>query len=237
MKMLREARVMQENRFSTEAELGPLVEGWLRDQGSTCIGREVEIGFGIPDLMAGFGTRASLRNRRRQSGPIRHSLQLGLLEFCRTAKTEAELRLWAKGSYYELTRRAIRPLFEDDLLVRQGAGIRSRTNPKDPFERLVAVELKLTDINRGLAQAHAYRAFAEASYLALPIQRVNAKVMDAARSIGVGLLAVHRGHVEEVVAPDRVSLATTRRRRMASEHTLHASTQSASRIAGAAPRT
>lgn len=231
--MLDEIAPTHDSRFTLESDLAPHVEAWLHGIGSSCVGREVEVGFGIPDLVGGVGSRSSLRNRRRQSRPILQHLQLTILDFCRLGRSEADLRGWYGGTFSELSRRALRPLQERDMLGVRGGKYRTRVAPKDPFEQLVAVELKLSDVNRGLAQAHAYRAFAEESYLALPAHRISTEVMDRARSIGVGLLAVHLGLVEEVVEPDNYSHATAKRRRMASEHILAASLPGENRMAGA----
>ena len=217
--------------FSAETEMAGAVEAWLLACGATCVGREVEVGFGIPDLVAGMGEARALRNRKRQAGPVTHSLQLAVLEYCAHVRTEDDLRDWAPGAFYELDRRALQPLLQDELLTVTNGRYRSRANPKDPFDRLVAVELKLSDVGRGIAQAHACRAFADASYLALPAHRVTPETMDRARQVGIGLLAVHAAYAEEAVEPG-VSVATTGRRRMASEHTLAAARDGASRVAG-----
>lgn len=234
--MHREAGAELRSSFTAETEMAPLVEGWLETIGSICIGREVEVGFGIPDLVGGVGTRASLRNRRRQAQPVTQSLQLALLEFCRVGRSESDLRAWAPNSFSELNRRALQPLVSQELMLVSKGKFRARVAPKDPFDLLIAVELKLADANRGLAQAHAYRAFADISYLALPARRVSPAVMERARSIGVGILAVHPGLVEEVVGPDPASFATAGRRRMASEYTMAAHADRASRSAGASKR-
>ncbi len=222
--------------FTAETDMAPLVERWLETIGSVCIGREVEVGFGIPDLVAGVGDRAALRNRRRQAQPVTQSLQLALLDFCRVSRSESDLREWAPSGFSELKRQALQPLMKRELVLVRNGKFRARVAPRDPFDTLVAVELKLADATRGLAQAHAYRVFADISYLALPARRVSSSVMDRARSIGVGILAVHPGLVEEVVCPDPASFATAGRRRMASEYTLAAHADGASRLAGAPKR-
>ncbi|WP_314651222.1 hypothetical protein [uncultured Microbacterium sp.] len=234
--MLREYATTPGSQFAAESDLAPHVEAWLQSIGTSCIGREVEVGFGIPDLVGGVGSRQSLRNRRRQSPAVRQALQLTVLEYCHQGRSESQLRDWYGGSFADLSRRALRPLIENQMLTLRNGKYRGRVLPKDPFDRLVAVELKLSDVTRGLAQAHAYRAFAEVSYLALPAHRVTPEVMDRARTVGVGLLAVHLGMVEEVVEPDESSHATTRRRRMASEHTLAAFADCRDRVAGAPRR-
>jgi len=234
--MHREKRATHDHRFSTETELAAPVEAWLAFMGSTCVGREVEVGFGIPDLVGGVGSRTALRNRRRQARPVTQALQLAVLDFCQTSRSEAELREWAPNGFSELNRRALKPLLGFGMLSTQNNKLRARVAPKDPFERIIAVELKLADATRGLAQAYAYRAFADVSYLALPAHRISAELMDRARAIGVGLLAVHRELVEEIVEPDGDSYATAGRRRMASEYTMAAHADAASRTAGAPRR-
>lgn len=218
-------------RFQSETAMAPSVEAWLRSMGASCIGREVEVRSGIPDLVAGIGNTRALRNRRRQAGPITYALRLAVLDYCSTVKTESELREWSSSAFYELDRRALRPLISEGLMSVSGDRYRSRANPKDPFDRLMAVELKLSDVARGLAQANAYRLFADVSYLAVPAHRVTADLMDRARVIGIGLLAVHPAAVDVAVEPAQ-SIATSGRRRMAAEHTLAAALDGASRVAG-----
>lgn len=234
--MHRDEGITRDSRFSTETELAPPVEAWLTLVGSSCVGREVEVGFGVPDLVGGVGSPDSLRNRRRQARPVTQAVQLALLDFCRVSRSEPELRAWAPNGFSELNRRALKPLLGRGLLTIRNDKFRARVTPKDPFERIIAVELKLSDATRGLAQAYAYRAFADASYLALPAHRVSPALMERARAIGVGLLAVHKGLVEEIVEPDTVSHATAGRRRMATEYTLAAHADSASRSAGSSRR-
>lgn len=234
--MHREKSATHVRSFANEAELAAPVEAWLEFVGSTCIGREVKVGFGIPDLVAGVGSRTSLRNRRRQARPVTHALQLAVLNYCRTSRSEVELRQWAPNGYAELNRRALTPLLHLGMLAVQNDKFRARVTPKDPFDRIIAVELKLADVTRGLAQAYSYRAFADVSYLALPARRVTLELMDRARVIGVGVLAVHADFAEEIVEPDTNSYATAGRRRMASEYTMAAHADSDFRVAGAPRR-
>jgi hypothetical protein len=210
--------------FVAEAELGPPVIRWLRDNGGSCVAQEVAAGSGVADLVAGFGSAKDLRNRRRQAAALPDHVQLALIDFCQTSRTERELRAWAPHGYSGLRTRAIQPLLKQGLLAVTPSGIRSRRRPRDPFERVIAVELKLRGSERGLLQAFSYRVFADAAFLAIPAVRVTPKVMARARELGVGLLAVHDQHVDEVVEPERTSLATPGRRRLASEKVLHGAT-------------
>jgi len=212
--------------FGSEASMAAPVEAWLRESGGSCVGHEVAVGYGIPDLVAGFGAVARVRNRRRQAHPITRRLQLAVLVYCETVRTEDELRAWAPNGYSSLRREAIDPLVSDGLMVVAGQRFRTRVSPKDPFDKIVAVELKLRDHGRGFAQAFAYRTFADRSYLALPTSRVRAPMLGRAREIGVGLLAVSPDSVDELVEPSMNSLVTPGRRRMASELVLEAAIDS-----------
>lgn len=210
--------------FAAETDLGAPVIRWLRDNGGTCVAQEVAAGSGVADLVAGFGTSKDLRNRRRQAAALPDHVQLALVDFCQTSRTERELRDWAPHGYSGLRTSALRPLLEQGLLTETPTGVRSRRRPRDPFERIIAVELKLRGSERGLLQAFSYRIFSDTSYLAIPAARVTAKVMSRARELGVGVLAVHDQHVDEVVEPDNTSLTTPGRRRLASEKVLHGAT-------------
>ncbi|WP_332762720.1 hypothetical protein [Pseudarthrobacter sp.] len=222
--------------FAAEVELASPVVAWLHENGSSCIAHEVEVGAGIPDLVAGMGPSRKLRNRRRQADPITDAVQLAVLEYCRTARTEADLRSWAPHGFASLAKRALSPLVERALLESTAKGFRALKHPLDPFVSLNAVELKLSASERGFAQAYSYRVFADASYFAVPAGKVTPVAMDRARELGIGLLAVHPSACEEVVEPSEVSLATAGRRRVASERVLAASQRTDGRIAGSRGR-
>lgn len=209
--------------FSSEMELAEPVEKWLRQQGYSVVGHEVDAGVGVPDLVAGLSGSGDLRRRKRQAEPIVDPLQLLLLEFCASSRTEDELRDWAPNGYSALVRRALTPLVERRLIVAHKGALKTSKKVQDPFSRLVAVELKLSDTSRGIRQAHSYRVFADSSYLAMPAERFTDRALEVAREAGIGLLAVDAHSVVEAIAPDGASFATPGRRRVASERTLAAS--------------
>lgn len=221
--------------FTRETEMAEPVAAWLREQGSSCVAHEVRASIGVADLVAGVGSRRRLLNRRRQAPPITVSIQLQLLEFCSSTRTEDELREWSPRRMSDLRRDAIDPLVDASLLEERGSGRwRSKRRPVDPFDVLIAVELKLSDVARGISQAFSYRAFAESSYLALPGPRVTAHAMGLARRHGVGLLAVLSTGVDEVIEPAD-DASTAWRRRIASERVLEAKADP-TRLAGSFSR-
>ena len=217
--------------FVREVDMAAPVARWLERVGGSCVGHEVTVGYGVADLVAGLGDEARLRNRRRQARPVAKSIQLAVLDFCTSFRTLDDLREWAPRGLSSLRREAIDPLIDQGLLVLAGSRYRTRVRPKDPFDELIAVELKLRDARRGIAQATAYRTFADRSYLALPRERVRTEALGAARQAGVRLLAVGSNTVEILVDAPTQSTSTPARRRIASERVLEASMDS-SRLGG-----
>ena len=85
-------------------------------------------------------------------------------------------------------------------------------------EHLVAVEAKLTDWRRGLAQATRLAAGADAVWLALDCERTSRPVAapERFRHTGVGLAAVHpTGRVDALIAPQGVGVLDLRREMLA----------------------
>jgi hypothetical protein len=208
--------------FLAEVDLAPPVERWLASRGSLVVVPEIEGDYGIADLVAGFGDPRRLRNRRRQSGPVLNAFQLDLLNFCSTWRTEQELRSWAPFGWSSLRTRLVDPLVAQNLLRIDGLRFRSVTVPKDPFDSVIAVELKLRDAWRGLEQANSYRVFADASYLAMPVGRYSDELIETASRCQIGLLAIAHDHVDEVLAPGSEDVPSEARRRHASEKILDA---------------
>lgn len=218
--------------FSAEVELAKPVEKWLRMQGSSCVAHEVVSDYGIPDLVAGVGAPELLKRRRRQSLPITDPFQLAFIEFCQIRRTEQEIRDWAPSRYGQFLSRTLKPLFELGLLHENSIGVRARKNIVDPFDALIAVELKLSASKRGFAQALSYRLFAETSYFAVPAPKVSKLAEQRARELGLGLLAVNEYGCELVVPPSEESIATKTRRRVTSERLIEASQDRTKRRGG-----
>jgi len=218
--------------FSAEVELAKPVEQWLRRQGSSCVAHEVVSDYGIPDLVAGVGAPELLKRRRRQSLPITDPSQLAFIEFCQIRRTEQEVRDWAPRRYASFASRTLEPLLNLGILHENSTGVRSRKNILDPFDSLIAVELKLTASKRGFAQALSYRLFAEKSYFAVPATKISKLSEQRARELGLGLLGVTEFGCEVVVPPSEESIATKTRRRVTSERLIEASRDRTGRRAG-----
>lgn len=187
--------------FRREVELGPHVISWL---GSFCevVAEEVDAGHGIADLVGGVSGPTYLDVDPESL--VIDELQLLLMQRCATGAHIDELREWAPWGWRGLCRRALEPLVDRGLLVTDGDVITTVAEPRNPFVEVVAVELKLRDWRRGLAQAGGYRLFANRTYLALPAERVTPETCAEAERNLVGVLAIdYQGDVE--VAAECVS--------------------------------
>jgi hypothetical protein len=158
------------------------------------------------------------------ASPVVDELQLLVLQRCVAGADTAELRQWAPWGWRGLCRRALEPLVERGLLLADQDKFTTAALPRNPFLELVAVELKLRDWRRGIAQAGGNRAFANRSYLALPERRLSPDLREAAKRSRVGVLAILddgavvpavdcpsrlplRPHVHDLVAQRALALA------------------------------
>ncbi|WP_457253602.1 hypothetical protein [Pedococcus sp. P5_B7] len=221
--------------FTAEVQLAAPVQHWLETfDGPRAVVHELDAGWGVADLVAARRADGSTTRDRRA---VNDQMQLLVLEACRVTRTESDLRELAPHGWRSLHVRAVRPLVEAGLL-REGARGKDRTylsglQVTDPFADLVAVELKLSNWRRALAQAVRYRIFAERSYVAMPYERVGELLIREARRVGVGVLAVAvTGVVDEVVGTAARAPLQPARRRWAGERTLSALQSPSPRPAG-----
>ena len=207
--------------FTAEWQLAAPVRAWLRAQpGVLAVGDEIDAGSGIADLVAGCSDELVLPTR----AAFPDSTATRLLELTQETVSEADLRVWAPHGWRSLNQRIVRPLVVDGLLTVAAdddeTTYTATVNATDPFTSLVAVELKLRDWRRGVAQAGRYRLFAERSYVALPAERISEGLVAEARRNQVGVLAV-TVHDVTIVEPAPVAgPLQPQRRRWASEQLL-----------------
>jgi hypothetical protein len=217
---------------SLETELGPPVVVWLREVlPDAIVANEIDGGYGVADLVGAEAPTLS----SRMSQPIRESIQLALLDFLDEPKAEAELRRWAPMGWRQLRERGLRPLIDAGAIDIDGSGrFCCAWVEHDPFERMIAVELKLRDWRRAVTQSFRYRLFADASYIAMPT-RYAERAVGHASDAGVGVLAVDGTEVREILQPDEQCLIAPGQRRLARERILHALTAGADQpVAGSA---
>lgn len=205
--------------FTRETELAGPVRAWLTSLPNVSIVvDEIDSGFGVADLVAARGPSESLTTRLADVAPITNSVQMQLILEIQQKRTISQLRAWAPHGWSALRARALEPLVEAGVVkvFREDDEIayKSAVSFLDPFQSLIAVELKLNDWRRGALQTGRYRLFAEQAYLAMPLKRIKHELIKFAQLNSVGLLAVSPGGVE-VIEPSAASTAiqSTRRRR------------------------
>lgn len=221
--------------FAYEADLGPAVSQWLRSRRRHhSIAEEVDSGVGIADLVLGTSRRA----RKNLRPPVTDAAQLRLLELTQKTATEDDLREWAPRGWSTMRRRTLDPLLDFGLLTTSTVAgtttYRATITVSDPFDELTAVELKLRDWRRAIAQAGRYRLFAERAYVAMPDSRITHELVCEALRNNVGVIAVHPSDGAWEVTPSRSGAALQPlRRRMTSELVLAGASTPGPRRAGA----
>lgn len=225
-----------ESTFAAESDLAAPVRTWLAAlPGVVGVGEEIDAGSGIADLVAGLAEDLALPTRPLFPDPF----AVHVMEASRDTIAEEELRRWAPNGWRSLRQRVLEPLLADgQLRATQHEGVNDTLYTAaiyvgDPFSSLVAVELKLRDWRRAVAQAGRYRLFAERSYVAMPVARMTPGLQAEARRNRVGVLAVHtNGDVDEVEPAPVGGPLQPSRRRWASEQLLGALRHPSVRPAG-----
>lgn len=67
----------------------------------------------------------------------------------------------------------------------------------------VAVEAKISDWKNGLVQAQRYLLFSDYSYLALPEKNIKLVDTNLLKEVGIGLLSIKDGGLEEIIAAQK----------------------------------
>lgn len=222
--------------YTAEVQLAEPVRAWLSAQeGIVAVGEEIDAGRGVADFVAGCSSDARLPTRSTFANP----LSLRVLDKTQEPIAESQLRAWAPHGWRSLERQVVEPLVADGHLEAfyseedSALSYRATLDAADPFTSLVAVELKLKDWRRAVAQAGRYRLFAERSYVAMPVTVMGAKLEAEALRNRVGLLAIDSaGGVEVALEAPTSGPLQPRRRRWAAEQLLSAVRAPGTRLAG-----
>ena len=189
--------------FRYEAELFEPVESWLTQAGLQTK-REFVVPWGVCDLvgLAFDPSKVEKRLDLRQSQKIGPVSRVELLLSLPDAESEKSISLVSlERKYRNLVPREIL-LRELELLQRRNfaradeRGRYQKLNGWMPLHRrLVAVELKLSRVSEALQQAISHHAFADESYIALPMTVADAVTTSDSRlqhfkHSGVGILGV-----------------------------------------------
>lgn len=203
--------------WACEADLGEPIRAWLQRESFFRVAEEVDSEKGIADFVVGVARPAVVARRLSECRPVPDALQLALLDRLSSPVSECELRAWAPWGWQGLKGRALGPLLDVGLIAMTADGRYVATAvPEAPFSSLIAIELKLRDARRGLAQAARYRLFAHQAYLAIPVRRVSERALFEAKMHRVGIIGIHSPTCVEVVldAPRDCPLQPTRHRLM-----------------------
>lgn len=226
-------------RFSRETDLRDPVARWLTESvGATAIADEVDSDHGIADLVGAFD--GHLVDRIESNVPaLSNLLQVQLIRRLREPVAAEELRAWAPYGWRGLEKRGIVPLVKAGAVEFDGDSNHWRLcrNVPAPFERTVAVELKLKNVRRAVIQAARYRLFAEQSFVAVPANRTTNLAVELVERSGLGLLGVSpNGEVEEVVQPPRRAPINGDSKRLVAERVFGAMFESGPRPVAGSPR-
>lgn len=189
--------------FRLEAEMAPPLVRWMRRE-DLLTKPEFATPFGICDLVGVRlrQDRVVQRLRLRQTRPIASITRASILQVIpdvdsgRRIKESSVLGAFDTALPSDLLTAEIERLVRDKFVVRRGSTCLQKVNGWAPLHsRIVAVELKLARIREALAQARAHLAFADESYVALPVAVADRVHETPARwnqywDIGIGLLAV-----------------------------------------------
>jgi len=212
--------------FHLESEMERPVEAWLNDQGLT-VRRQYRTPWGVCDLVACRLSEDRVQHRLSLS----QSAGIGSLFRVRLLNELPDVDASRRGhSVRSLVRKFGEIYSADELeshlnkLVASNHAVRSRTgsffrvNGWVPLHReLIAIELKLSRIAEVVRQAKANRAFADKSYIALPMAIAERVAQGSDGDIvrhGLGLIGVTRDSCAEMISPDADSGVVNRHQQM-----------------------
>lgn len=178
--------------FELETELRAPVCAWISDRWpDSVVADEVGPRYAPTDLMV--GVPGELANRVQSGpGPLDQTGQLALLSFLEQPRVEDDLRSWVRQPWSTFMDDFLRPLEESGLIGFDEATSHwfAKDHPREPFEMLVSIELKLKDWKRAIVQASLHRVFSDAAFIALPVAHISDLTCEIAQRYGIGVLAV-----------------------------------------------
>ena len=187
--------------FRWETDLAAPVLVWCRREWpNSSVGEEVNGEWAAPDIVVGA---PSLLLPAALALTEREQVSLALDIDQRRLFSREELLARSCLTWGRYRREILDPLVRRGVLEETKGGWRRIKSLSPLHSRLIAIELKLTDWRKALAQARSYTLFADFAYVALPAARITTAALAAfAEQREVGLLAVGAG-VEVVARPCR----------------------------------
>lgn len=176
-----------------EAEVVNSMNGYLCSHG-ICYANEIRMGIGIPDISFNLGG-----NRRIKCVDDYYLFSVWDYVYAKKKTTLKEI-----GNQFlfslEKVKKYVFQLAGMSLVAIKDEVVRVINSIKNARLGItVAVEAKISDWKNGLVQAQRYLLFSDYSYLALPEKNIKLVDFDSLKAVGIGLLSVKEGEVEEVL--------------------------------------
>lgn len=176
-----------------EAEVVNSMNGYLCSHG-ICYANEIRMGIGIPDISFNLGG-----NRRIKCVDDYYLFSVWDYVYAKKKTTLKEI-----GNQFlfslEKVKKYVFQLAGMSLVAIKDEVVRVINSIKNARLGItVAVEAKISDWKNGLVQAQRYLLFSDYSYLALPEKNIKLVDLDLLKAVGIGLLSVKEGKVEEIL--------------------------------------
>lgn len=180
-----------------EAEVVNYMNSYLCSHG-ICYANEIRMGIGIPDISFNLGG-----NRRIKCVDDYYLFSIWDYVYAKKKTTIKEI-----GNQFlftlEKVKKYVLQLAGMSLVEIKDEVVRVINSIKDARLGItVAVEAKISDWKNGLLQAQRYLLFSDYSYLALPEKNIKLVNIDLLKVVGIGLLSVKEGKLEEVLSAQK----------------------------------
>lgn len=180
-----------------EAEVVNTMNDYLYSHG-ICYANEIRMGIGIPDISFNLGG-----NRRIKC--VDDYYLFTVWDYV-NAKKKTTLKEIGREFLFSLekVKKYVLQLAEMSLVALKDEVVRVINNIRNARLGItVAVEAKISDWKNGLVQAQRYLLFSDYSYLALPEKNIKHVDFELLKEVGIGLLSIKDGELEEILAAQK----------------------------------
>lgn len=180
-----------------EAEVVNSMNDYLRSHG-ICYANEIRMGIGIPDISFNLGG-----NRRIKC--VDDYYLFTVWDYV-NAKKKTTLKEIGNQFLFSLekVKKYVFQLVGMSLVAIKDEVVRVINNIKNARLGItIAVEAKISDWKNGLVQAQRYLLFSDYSYLALPEKNIKHVDIELVKEVGIGLLSIKDGELEEILAAQK----------------------------------
>jgi hypothetical protein len=180
-----------------EAEIVNSMNDYLQRHG-ICYANEIRMGIGIPDISFNLGG-----NRRIKC--VDDYYLFSIWDYVNIKKKTTLREIGNKFLFsLEKVKKYVFQLAVMSLVAIKDDVVRVINSIKNARLGItIAVEAKISDWKNGLVQAQRYLLFSDYSYLALPERNIKLVDTNLLKDVGIGLLAIGDGDLEEVIAAQK----------------------------------